>query len=144
MGTPHYLAPEAVTDSDAITSSVDLYAVGAVGYYLLTGKRLFEGKTQLDICLQHVTKTPKKPSEVATIHIPAELETVIMKCLAKRPIDRHASARELAEALEEVPRPKDWDRDEARRWWREFRAREVKLVASDAETMTITIDLERG
>ncbi len=145
MGTPHYLAPEAVIDSENVTTSVDLYALGAVGYYLLTGQRLFTGKTQLDVCIQHVTTQPKRPSELSSaLHIPPELDAVIMKCLSKRPEDRYATARELSEALEATPRPPTWDREEARRWWREFRVHraEQKPVTSDAETMTITIDLE--
>jgi len=143
LGTPHYIAPEIVTDPNMLGPAVDLYAVGAVGYFLLTGKRVFEAKTAVEILVLHRTQTPKRPSEVATIHVPTELEDILMKCLSKKPADRYASARELAEALETVPRSRDWDREEARRWWREFRERAQKdSIKSDAETMTITIDLE--
>ena len=143
LGTPHYIAPEIVTDPSSITPAVDLYAVGAVGYYLLTGKRVFEGKTAVEVLVQHRTQTPKRPSEASTIHIPTELDAIIMKCLSKSASERYASAAELAAALETVPRSRDWDRDEAKRWWREFREREEKhAVTSEAPTMTITVDLE--
>ena len=66
-------------------SAVDLYALGAVGYFLLTGRRVFEGKTAVDVCIQHVTTAPTPPSQVAAIHISPELEAIIMRCLAKRP-----------------------------------------------------------
>jgi hypothetical protein len=142
LGTPHYIAPEVVTDPNKLSPAVDLYAVGAVGYYLLTGKRVFEAKTAIEILVQHRTAVPKRPSEVAVIHVPIELEDVIMKCLSKEPTARFATARDLADALEKVPRSSDWDREAARLWWRDFKSRETAAaLTSDAETMTITVDL---
>jgi serine/threonine protein kinase len=85
---------------------------------------------------------PITAAGITTVHVPTELDDIILKCLAKDPGDRYQSAREVGEALERVPRAKDWDRDEAQRWWREFRAQEAKQVTSDTETRTITIDLE--
>lgn len=143
LGTPHYIAPEIVTDPDALSPSVDLYALGAVGYFLLTGKRVFDAKTAVEILVLHRTAAPKRPSEVAVLRIPPVLEDIIMKCLAKEPAARYPSARALAEALEQVPRIGDWDREKARAWWREFHIREQKLATtSDAVTRTITIDLQ--
>jgi hypothetical protein len=143
LGTPHYIAPEIVTDPNLLSPAVDLYALGAVGYFLLTGKRVFEGaKTAFEVLVQHRTQAPKRPSEVAKIHVPVELEDILLQCLAKEPEKRFASARALAEALERVPRSAGWDREEARRWWRDFRDREAQVsISSDAETRTITIDL---
>ena len=143
IGTPHYIAPEVVTDPTTITAAVDLYALGAVGYFLLTGRRVFEGaKTSVEVLVQHRTQTPQRPSQVASVHVPVELEDILMRCLAKRPQDRFASAAELAAALEQVPRTAGWDRAEARRWWRDFNARvSTVTVSSDAPTMTITVDL---
>ena len=71
-----YIAPEAVTDPDAIGAAADLYALGAVGYFLLTGKRVFDGKTAVEVCVQHVTATPVPPSKIAST-LPAELEAII-------------------------------------------------------------------
>jgi len=142
LGTPAYVAPEAITDPSTIGPAVDLYALGAVGYFLVTGRRVFEGKTAVDLCIQHVTAKPKPPSEVASIHIAPELEAIIMRCLEKKPTDRFASADELALALAAVPPEKDWDRAEATRWWRDFRDRQTEaVVASTTPTMTITVDL---
>ncbi|MBC7977434.1 MAG: serine/threonine protein kinase, partial [Myxococcales bacterium] len=98
LGTPAYVAPEAVTDPDHITHAVDLYALGAVGYFLLTGRRLFEGKTAVDVCVQHVTQAPTPPSQLPGVTISAELEAVLLRCLAKQPADRYPSAAGLAEA----------------------------------------------
>ncbi|HUS32430.1 MAG TPA: serine/threonine-protein kinase, partial [Kofleriaceae bacterium] len=97
LGTPTYVAPEAVTDPSTVGPACDLYALGCVGYFLLTGRRVFEGKTAVEICIQHVTAQPKRPSEVASTLIQPELETILMKCLEKKPADRYASATEMAE-----------------------------------------------
>jgi eukaryotic-like serine/threonine-protein kinase len=141
LGTPAYVAPEAVTDPERIGPAADLYALGAVGYFLLTGRRVFEAKSAVELCIQHVTQPPRRPTEVAKIHLPRELEDLILRCLAKDPGARFTSASALAEALEAIPRAKDWDRAEARRWWREFRAREALPPSTDAPTLTMTIDL---
>ena len=141
LGTPAYVAPEAVTDPASIGPAADLYALGCVGYFLLTGRRVFEGKTAIELCIQHVTATPLRPTEAAPIHLPPELEELILRCLAKDPATRYASAFALAEALEAIPRAGDWDRAEARRWWRELRARQEPPPSAAAPTMTITINL---
>ena len=144
LGTPTYVAPEAVTDPASVGPAGDLYALGCVGYFLLTGKRVFEGKTALEICVQHVTSPPVPPSSVASVFIQPELEAILMKCLQKKPTDRFASAAEMAEALRALPTTKDWDLPDARLWWREFKAREqADLAASSLSTLTITVDLAK-
>jgi len=140
MGTPSYVAPETITDPDAIDPSVDLYALGAVGYYLVTGKRVFEGKTSVEICVQHVTATPIPPSRHVTV--PQELEDILLRCLAKKPADRPWGAVQLAAQLRAVPIGDAWTDDKALAWWREFRvvmAKEAKLT--EDSTRSITVDL---
>jgi len=143
LGTPAYLPPEAVTDPGRVGPTFDLYALGCVGYFLLTGRKVFEGKTDVDMCLQHVTQVPKRPSEVCTAAIPTELEDIILKCLAKAPGDRYASATALAEALDAIPRARDWDTSHARTWWNDFRAMPEPAMKTEAATLTITVDLEQ-
>jgi eukaryotic-like serine/threonine-protein kinase len=142
LGTPAYLAPEAVTDPVSVGPAADLYALGAVGYFLLTGKRVFEGKTAVDICIAHVTKPPTPPSQVASQPIDPALESILMKCLAKKAEDRYASARELRSALLDLPAT-DWSVAQARQWWTEFRTVEQEVrEASDGSTLTMPVDLE--
>ena len=142
LGTPSYVAPEAVTDPSSIGPPADLYSVGCVGYFLLTGKKVFEGKTAVDVCIAHVTKPPVPPSQVATQPIDAELEAILMKCLAKKPEERYASAAVLRHLLLAVPSP-DWVVAQARTWWEKFRSIEQSLSeASESSTMTITVDLD--
>ena len=140
LGTPAYVAPEAITDPDSVGPAGDLYALGAVGYFLLTGRRVFEGKTALDMCVQHVTAAPRPPSQVCATTIDPGLEAILMKCLSKRPADRFASAVEMAEAIRALPPIGDWDLRDARQWWREFEALEHASSGQTA-TMTITVDL---
>jgi eukaryotic-like serine/threonine-protein kinase len=139
FGTPAYLAPEVITDPAAVSPAVDLYALGAVGYFLLTGRRVFEGRTDIEICFQHVSATPRPPSEHA--RVPAALEAIIMRCLAKRPEERFASAAALVDAIRELTPLADWDDAEAHRWWRDFRASDVPPATDAQPTMTITVDL---
>jgi eukaryotic-like serine/threonine-protein kinase len=142
LGTPAYIAPEAVTDPTSVGPAVDLYAMGCTGYFLLTGKRVFEGKTAVDVCIQHVTKPPTPPSQVVETPIDPTLEAIILKCLAKLPQDRHANAAELRAALRAVP-SKDWTDADARAWWKKFRDIEQQVrSAPDAQTITMTIDLD--
>jgi serine/threonine-protein kinase len=138
LGTPAYLAPELVTDPDSTGPATDLYALGAVGYFLLTGRRVFDGKTAVEVCIQHVTQTPVPPSKLA-LHVSAALEEVILRCLAKRPGDRPQSAAALARLLRSLPTGNDWSEDEAQRWWSDFRR--IEEPQSSTPTLTITVDL---
>ena len=140
LGTPGYVAPEALTDPASVGPAADIYALGAVGYLLLTGKPVFAGTTALQICVQHVKDAPVPPSQVGAIHVPSELEAVIMACLAKQPAARPTAAK-LAELLLALPSAGDWSVDAARAWWSEFRKLEDRAATASTPTMAIHIDL---
>jgi serine/threonine-protein kinase len=143
MGTPEYLAPETILDPANVEPTVDIYALGAVGYYLLAKRHVFVGPTIVDICRQHRTVAPKPFAEVTKREIPPAFEAVIMKCLAKSPSDRYQSAADLAAALEAVP-VDDWDLARARTWWNDYRAKVAATPSVDAPTATVRIDLQRA
>ncbi len=140
-GTPSYMAPENVTDPDHIGASADLYALGAVAYFMLTGQPVFDGKTAVDVCVQHVTKTPVPPSQIAKVEIPAELERIILACLAKQPRDRPESASMLAQQLKRVALGSSWSEESALAWWAAFRRSAEVAAQVDTGLQTITIDV---
>jgi len=116
-GTPAYLAPETITDPDEVGPGVDLYALGALGYFLLTGEDVFTGKTVVEVCSHHLHTAPEPPSSRIGRSIDPELEAVILRLLAKDPDDRFASARALARHLAELEVSERWGEPEAERWW---------------------------
>ncbi|MEM7136083.1 MAG: serine/threonine-protein kinase [Myxococcota bacterium] len=119
VGTPRYLSPEAIRAPKEVCPRSDLYSLGAVGYYLVTGRHAFDAETVVEVCAQHLTSTPRPPTQVTGEPIPPELESIIMTCLEKNPNDRPASGRAMAEALERVKVPR-WSRDDAEAWWGQF------------------------
>jgi len=144
VGTAAYISPEAVADPQRVGPHSDLYSVGALGYYLLTGKRLFEGRTALEVCVQHVTAPPTPPSRRTDNPIPAELEGLILACLAKDPAARPTSAEALRLALSRLPAHLEWDETAAREWWRDFALRHAQdraVSADPAEPVTMTVDV---
>ncbi len=141
LGTPAYIAPESVTAPDQVGPAVDLYALGAVGYFLVTGMRVFDGVNAVEICAKHVTTAPVPPSQITKARVPSRLEEILLQCLAKSPRDRPANAEELARQLRGVPLSEDWTDAEAHRWWIEFRRLEPPNQ-STARTNTITIDID--
>jgi serine/threonine-protein kinase len=118
-GTPHYLSPEAIQDPQGIDARTDLYALGAVGYYLLAGRHVFEGKTIMEICLHHLHTQPLPFAEVCSQEVPADLEKLIFSCLEKSQSDRPASCQEFADALDELEVAR-WTRANAEAWWNTF------------------------
>ena len=115
VGTPLYLAPEAVR-SAAPDHRSDLYALGAVGYLLVTGRPVFEGRTVVEVCGHHLHTPPMPPSERLGRPVPAPLESFILSCLAKDPGDRPQTAEAAIALLGDVDEP-PWAQADARAWW---------------------------
>ncbi len=116
-GTPLYLAPEAILSPNAIDPRADLYALGLVAFYLLTGQSPFAGTKTRDILFELISVAPTPPSEKAVLPIDRELEQLILDCLAKRPADRPQSAQELGKRLAALPLANEWTQHESRQWW---------------------------
>jgi serine/threonine-protein kinase len=116
-GTPLYIAPETLIAPDAVDARTDLYALGAVGYWLLTGTHVFTGKSVLEVCAQHLHSAPEPPSSRLRAPVAPDLENVILSCLAKRPEDRPASALNLRERLRACAAAGRWTNARAAQWW---------------------------
>jgi tRNA A-37 threonylcarbamoyl transferase component Bud32 len=101
VGTPAFMAPEMV-HGEAVDGRADLYSLGCVAYYLLTGHYVFEGDSALQTVVFHLQRTPVPPSERTANPIPPALESLVLACLAKRPEERPPSAAELEAALADV------------------------------------------
>jgi serine/threonine protein kinase len=115
VGTPTYMSPEAVTAPETMDGRSDLYAVGALGYFLLTGVPPFSGKTVLEVCAQHLHCEPVAPSTRAKVSVPADLEQLILSCLSKSPNARPRDAATLQSAL--LPLAAEWTEGHAAAWY---------------------------
>jgi hypothetical protein len=116
-GTPLYLPPECIQDPDKADARSDLYSLGGVGYFLLTGHPPFEAASVLEIIRRQVEDMPTPPSQVAARPLAPELEQVLMACLEKSPDKRPAGAAQLAELLSECTPREPWTAADASRWW---------------------------
>jgi serine/threonine-protein kinase len=115
-GTPAYMAPE-MANGEPIDRRSDLYALGCVGYWLLTGQMVFEADGPLRMLIQHIQASPVPPSIRSGRPVPRALEELIMRCLAKKPADRPASADEIVAELDRMKLDRQWTQADARDWW---------------------------
>jgi len=117
LGTPLYMAPERLRNPADVDARVDIYALGAVAFLMLTGKRLFEGGNDLELTSRILNDEPARVRDVAPQPIPVELELVVMSCLEKRREDRPQSIADLVEALDALAAEHRWTQREAELWW---------------------------
>jgi hypothetical protein len=116
-GTPAYIAPEMVRGDGAVDHRVDIYTLGCVGYWLLTGQLVFQAPNAIQLMYQHANAAPIPPSQRSELEIPPELDRVILACLAKLPQDRPQSAGELSRRLAAAVNGNGWTEEHAHRWW---------------------------
>jgi eukaryotic-like serine/threonine-protein kinase len=116
-GTPAYMAPEVALAEANTTHAVDIYALGCVAYWLVTGKLVFEGPGAMKVMMAHAHTPPPAPSTRVELPIPPELEALILQCLEKNPAKRPASAAALQARLQAIPVAKAWTRERAEQWW---------------------------
>jgi serine/threonine protein kinase len=116
-GTPAFMAPEIILGDGEIDRRADVYSLGCVAYYLLTGELVFEADTPMKMFLQHVQTAPIPPSQRTELKIPAELEDLVMSCLEKDPARRPQDAQQLFTLACRCRSCNTWDSDKARAWW---------------------------
>lgn len=116
-GTPAYMAPEIALGGE-VDGRADLYALGCVAYYLLTGRLVFEAGSSLQVIAKHIQEEPLPPSQRTELEIDPVLDRLVLSCLAKQPRDRPQSAAELDRELAEI-QTEPWSQEEAQKWWRQ-------------------------
>ena len=116
-GTPLYLSPEAVNNPSQVDARTDVYALGAVAYFLLTGTPVFTGSTVMEICMKHVKDPAEPPSVRLGKPVSPALEALILQCLAKAPSDRPRDAADLLHKLEACAIEGTWTASDAVTWW---------------------------
>jgi PAS domain S-box-containing protein len=136
VGTPLYLSPEAISIPGAIDARADLYALGAVGYFLVTGQPLFEGRTIMEICAHHLHTAPVPPSVRLGRPVGRHLEAVLLSCLEKDPARRPPTAMAVHDALAASNAASDWSTDDPQRWWAAYR-RDGPATSRPTEVETI-------
>ncbi len=122
-GTPAYMSPEEATgDSGEVEPRSDLYSLGCVAYWLLTSKLVFDEPSSMKMTIAHATREPVAPSRVAEQPVPPFLDDLVLRCLAKSPSERPASAAEMAQEIAASGLAHAWTVERARAWWREHLA----------------------
>jgi serine/threonine-protein kinase len=116
-GTPAYMAPETILGGAEVDRRADVYALGCVAYFLLTGHLVFEAESAIKMLLQHVNAQPIPPSARTELPIPLELDRLVMACLEKDPDKRPQNARDLLKLAVECTVCERWTSDTAQIWW---------------------------
>jgi len=150
MGTPLYLSPEAIRDANSVDARSDLYALGAVGYFLLTGSSVFEANTVVEVCSHHLHSQPVPPDVRSGRALPQDLQRLVLRCLQKDPAERPQTAAELALALRRLAVP-EWTQERAREWWASVDRTRIRRAAGERArsrsgsqaTATIAVDLKK-
>jgi eukaryotic-like serine/threonine-protein kinase len=116
QGTPAFIAPEQALGEE-VDGRADIYAVGCVAYWFLTGQFVFTAENPVGMLVQHANKPPTPPSLRTALPIPRALEDLVLSCLAKEPVNRPPSAKALSLRLAELASSQAWTQDDAREWW---------------------------
>ena len=116
IGTPAYMPPETATKGISDARS-DIYALGCVMYWMLTGELVFEGSLAMSMVVRHVRDTPDPPSKHSELDVPAAFDEIVLACLAKSPDERPQSAVEIKRMLAELELEESWTEVDARKWW---------------------------
>ena len=116
-GTPAYMAPEVILGDGQVDPRADVYSIGCLAYWMLTGQLVFDAESPMKMMMAHVERTPVPPSQRTELPIPRQLDEIILACLAKDPDQRPQSAEVLWETSLQCRSEEGWSRTDARHWW---------------------------
>jgi eukaryotic-like serine/threonine-protein kinase len=117
-GTPAYMAPEVILGDSDVDRRADVYSLGCVAYFLLTGELVFDADTSMKMLMQHLHAQPVPPSERTELQVPRELDELVLACLQKDPKLRPQDAGDLYQLACQCRTRDEWSSSEAKRWWR--------------------------
>ncbi len=117
LGTAAYIAPESLKGSALVDHRADLYALGAIAFWLVTGRLVFDLDKSMAMVRAHLSQIPPLASTCSPFAIPRELDDLIAWCLQKEPGQRPQSAADLSASLLAVPLTEAWSKNDAERWW---------------------------
>ena len=137
-GTPLFLAPEAIMTPNEVDGRVDVYALGLVAYYLLSGRFAISGPDARRVMLAQLSAEPVPLADAAPGPIEPELEVLVMQCLRKRPSERPQGMLELSTRLSEVELQRTWTSEEATCWWNSFTRRNTPQSVPPQDEFGIT------
>ncbi|MFO1092457.1 MAG: serine/threonine protein kinase [Planctomycetaceae bacterium] len=142
-GTPLYMAPEAIESPNSVDARSDLYAVGAVGYFLLTGTPVFDAASIVELCRMQVDVSPDPPSQRLGKAVSADVEHALLACLEKSRAKRPQTARDLAQLLAKCASAGQWSVDDAENWWSRHERRGAARTVSTSSTAPATAGHDR-
>ncbi|MEC7983708.1 MAG: serine/threonine protein kinase [Myxococcota bacterium] len=144
-GTPNYMAPESIENIRVVDHRADIYALGVLMYYILSGCYPFDDDDPMEILRRHVEEPPKPPSSLPNVSIPADLEEILMQCLHKDPEKRPRTVQELREKIVQCQAHGEWSDTHGQKWWEQHGEFIAQLDADTEEVIpggeTIQIDM---
>jgi serine/threonine-protein kinase len=139
-GTPAYGSPEsAIGEEGTVDARSDLYSLGCVAFWLLTGRTVFEASTPMQMLMHHVHREPEPPSRCTELPVPTELDTLVLDLLGKEKDARPSSAAAVGERLDRIPLAQSWGAERARQWWERHRPQRgwpAEIAAPDGAVST--------
>ena len=139
-GTPAFMAPEVALGNPDIDHRVDIYALGCVAYWLLTGHFVFEADNAVKMMFEHIRTAPVPPSQRTELPVPPSVDAIVMACLAKDPAARPANADEVSRRLAACDVGEPWTPERAARWWQTNLPDLAPLPAS-SEAWSTTVEV---
>ncbi|MBX9652996.1 protein kinase [bacterium] len=141
VGTPLFAAPEWTLRDGSLDPRSDIYSLGAVGYFLITGRPVFTHKSPVKLLFAHANEPVTPPREFNSL-VPHDFESVILRCLEKSPDDRYSNVEQLADALQRCSHANGWTQQDAVRWWRNLDTLAAKEDRGESDPSAATQLLE--